>query len=138
MNGYWVVDKEYDFVVFCAIEYSTGGAHSATRWLRAQGTSTATDGRRSPAFVGGGLWCMRYRAGQIPKKTIGAVVAVLLLLIVAMSAGTFVDANAPPPILPIAKTVLVHGIEVQVRIFEVGEEVQLIVPPAIADKIQGK
>ena len=87
----------------------------------------------SAAFVGGGMWCLRYRTGQIPKKKLLAIAAVLMLLLGGWTMSGFVEAKSPPSQLP--TVVLLDGVEVRVCFVPQGDEVQLVLPPELAAKI---
>ncbi len=101
------------------------------------GTRTAMVGLAlSAAFVGGGLWCMRFRPREIPKKKLLVGVAVIVVLYAALTLVSYSEANPPEPqsriVLP---TTQLGDIAVNVRIVDQGDAVELVVPPELADRI---
>src|SRR5436190_139957 len=99
--------------------------------LSAEACADAGPGCLFP-FVGGGLWCMRYRVGQIPKKKVLAAVLVGFVLLSLLPMLDFADAT--PPRRPELPRVLKLGeVEVNVTIVEEGNAVELIVPSDLAD-----
>jgi hypothetical protein len=86
----------------------------------------------SAAFVGGGLWCLRCKVERVPKKTLCVVGGIVLLVMVGMVLNSYVEAKAQMPPQPSVK--LFDNVEVTVRVVEQGDEVQLVLPPALAAK----
>ena len=90
----------------------------------------------SVGFVGCGLWCLRFRGKQVPRTKLIVAGVMAVLLLGGLTAGNFVNAKAQPirP-FPVPVVTLADGTPVSVQIVEGGDEVQLIVPPDLADKI---
>lgn len=86
----------------------------------------------SAAIVAGGLWCLRYRPRQLPKKKLAIAATVVVLLILAMAAPSFVDARAQIPHIP--PRVVLDDVEVHIVVVDGGDQVQLVLPPALAEK----
>ncbi|HZZ81022.1 MAG TPA: hypothetical protein VFE62_21150 [Gemmataceae bacterium] len=86
----------------------------------------------SLSVVALGMWCVRYRPREIPKKKLVFGAAVVAMLIAAFSMVTNADARMRPALLPL---VTIGEFPVTTYVVDQGDQVQLIVPPAIADKI---
>ncbi len=93
----------------------------------------------SAAFVGGGLWCLRFHGSRVPTtKWIGAGLLAVLFAGTLMM-GSLADATPPsrgPGLLQ--TTVKIGEVDVKVQIVEQGDVVQLVVPPELADKIAAR
>jgi hypothetical protein len=89
------------------------------------------------AFVGGGMWCLRYRGERIPKKTVSVVGLAAVLILFGLTLNSYVDAKAQP-IRPPPPVTLFENVEVAVRVVEQGDEVQLVLPPELAARIDGR
>ncbi len=95
----------------------------------------------SMAFVGGGLWCMCYRAGEIPKKKVLAGTVIGVLALGLLSVINVADATPPrrsAELIPVAQVVQLGEVDVNVVIVAEGDVIELVVPPEIADKIVGR
>lgn len=86
----------------------------------------------SLGVVAAGLWGLRYRPRQIPKKALILSGAVGVLLLALLSTNSFVDAKAQPIIMP---PVMLFETPVTVTVVDQGNEVLLVVPPELAKKL---
>ncbi len=94
----------------------------------------------SAAFVGGGLWCLRFRGQKIPRQKWLGAGALVLLLAGSLAWTSFAEADVVPPpwFEGMPRTVLLGEISVDVQFVETGDQVQLAVPTAWADKIAAR
>lgn len=93
----------------------------------------------SAACVGGGLWCLRFRPREIPKKKLMIGAALAAVLIVALTLVSFPEANGhETPTRIMVPTVRLGDIAVNVRIVDEGDAMELVVPPELADKIAAR
>jgi hypothetical protein len=94
----------------------------------------------SAAFVGGGLWCLRFRGSKIPRKQWLGAAALGLLLAGSLAWTSLADANVPPTpwFEGMPRSVMLGEVSVRVQIVETGDQVQLVVPMALADKIAAR
>jgi hypothetical protein len=104
------------------------------------GTRTAMAGLAlSAACVAGGLWCLRHRPREIPKKKLLIGVAVVALLFVAVTLVSYSEANGQDaPARIVMPTVQLGDIAVNVRIVDQGDAVELVLPPELADRIAAR
>ena len=93
----------------------------------------------SAAFVGGGLWCLRFRPREVPRKKLAIGVAVIVVLYAVLSQVGFSEANPPePPTRIVLPTVQLGDIAVNVRFVDQGDAVELVLPPELADRIAAR
>ena|ERR1043165_9082512 len=142
-----LLDPEYDLVILSDPHVKQAELRVPRRMMRASASADISPRNAMAglaictAFVGGGLWCMRYRATELPKKKLLAAGVLLLILLAGLSLGHFVNADSPPQAQPMTVVPLpIQGaeIDVMVQIVDQGNEVQLIVPPALAEKIAAR
>jgi hypothetical protein len=102
----------------------------------ASSTRTAIAGLAlSAACVAGGLWCLRFRPREIPKKKLLIGFAVIAVLFAVLTLVEFSEANGPEKSIP---TIRLGDIAVNVRIVDQGDAVELVVPAELADKIKAR
>lgn len=90
----------------------------------------------SVGFVGCGLWCLRFRGKQVPRTKLIVAGGMVVLLLGGLTVGNFANAKMQPFQLPPPPVVtLADGTPITVQIVEGGDEVQLMLPPDLADKI---
>src|ERR1051325_2497268 len=82
----------------------------------------------SASFVGGGLWCLRYRGGQIPRKKVLIAVVVGFVLLSLLTTIDFAGAT-PPRKPPLPQVIRLDEVAGDVVFVEQGAEVELVVPP---------
>ncbi len=138
------VDPEYDLVIIRDPSVKEAELRIPRQMMVADAAAPASNTRTaiagvalSAACVAGGLWCLRYRPREIPKKKLVIGFAVIAVLFVAMTRASFTKANGPEQpnriLVPIVK---VGDIAVNVRIVDQGDVVELVVTPELADKIK--
>jgi len=136
------VDAEYELVIVSDPNVKEAELRVPRRMLIADAstggsTRTAMVGLAlSAAFVGGGLWCLRFRGSKIPKQKLIAAGALGVLLVGSLVFVSIGHAKAQPQVFP--RIVQLGDTTVKVQIVEQGDAVQLVVPTELADKIAAR
>jgi hypothetical protein len=137
-------DQVHDFEIVCDANVKEAELRIPRRMLLADAstgntTRVALTGLAlSAAFVGGGLWCLRFRGPKIPRKKLIGAGALASLLAGSLVLASFANGNAPAPQHPGIPPVQLGDIAASVRIVDQGDHVQLIVPVELADKIKAR
>jgi hypothetical protein len=139
-------DPEHDLVIVRDASVKEAELRIPRRMMAADASAPGSATRTmmvgvalSAAFVGGGLWCLRFRPREIPRKKLLIGAAVIVVLYAGLTLVSFSEANPPePPIRIVLPTVQLGDIAVNVRIVDQGGAVELALPPELADKIAAR